>query len=303
MSLWDNMFGSNDDAADSVAYAIQADKHRRDAEASRRGHEEWLERNIGIPSHRPPIVFKPLKQEGRLYRRQHWPGNHETHNLAFTWDNHKKSFAYVRLNEATGQARHEGGHPSKAVLKAMDIEEIHLPVYAEVSLKYGSCDSKVNKKKAKDRQMTKRNVDYIGAGYMVVTVTYELNTSDPLIQEYSFKTTLNLVEGDMVAVESSSGYGLCRVTKASVHKSLDKAIVDRFNQAKAWVIDKIDMLQHEKRREATERKKFIMKELEERKAAVEEKAIYKMLAETDPEAAKLLVELEKMDDISDVEVK
>jgi len=67
------------------------------------------------------------------------------------------------------------------------------------------------------------------------------------------------------------------------------------NKAKAWIVNIVDEKAHDKRKDATERATFIKRELEARKEAVAEKAVWKMLADTDPTAKKLLQELEKLE--------
>ena len=145
------------------------------------------------------------------------------------------------------------------------------------------------------KEIKMRNVNYIGTGYEVVEVTYEITNPESLEHRYFFKTDIKLQKGDLVVVESSNGLGLCRVVSDSVPRSLESSVIKMYNKAKAWVVDTVNTTNQDKRQIATERKKFIMEQLEERKEAMEEKAIYNVLAQSDPEAKKLLEELESID--------
>jgi len=144
------------------------------------------------------------------------------------------------------------------------------------------------KRKQKEDKM-KTNVNYIGTNYEVVEVTYDME--EPYLNSYFFKTSIKLSEGSLVVVEDSKGLSLCRVVSDSIPASIETETIRMFNKAKAWVVDIVNTQTHDKRREATERKKFILSQLAERKEAMEETAIYEMLAQTDEVAAKLIGEL------------
>lgn len=197
------------------------------------------------------------KDIGFKFRRPRWDAN-----LFFVWNKNLQDYIYMNNSRV-----------SEAVLQASD-----LMIFTKG-----------------EEKMEKRNVNYIGTGYMVVEVSYEIKDSEgPAMQTYFFKTDIKLKAGDLVVVDSTNGMDLCRVQSNSLERSLDANIITAFNKAKAWVVDKVDITSHEKRRLATERKKFIMSQLAERREAMEETAIYNLLAEKDPEAKKLLEELEKL---------
>lgn len=136
-----------------------------------------------------------------------------------------------------------------------------------------------------------KNVNYIGGKYNVVSA---VGMSDPLyIGFYKIDADIKVEKDDLIVVET--GYGLEIVTVIEFYeRSLEVETMKIFNNAIAWVVDKIDESRQKQRREATERRKFITKQLEEKKEAMEEIAIYKMLAESDPDAAKLLEELKQL---------
>lgn len=147
------------------------------------------------------------------------------------------------------------------------------------------------------------NVNYLGTNYEVVEVTFDVNDyyKDRNTETtYSFKTDLKINKGDLLVVESSNGYGLCKALSDSIEKSLKPEAVRLFNKSKAWVIDKVDMTSHLLRKEATERRKLILTQLEERKEAMEERIMFEMLAQKDPTAKKLLEELNNIDNLDNI---
>ena len=156
-------------------------------------------------------------------------------------------------------------------------------------------DSKTLERKVKP--IMKKNVNYVGSNYQLVDVTYELEYGDIVLTEYTFKTEIPVKKGDLLVVESREGLQLVRATIDSYERDLTPEIVTKANRAKAWVVNYVDETKHNLRKEATQRREFLKQQLEERKAAMEEIAIYKMLADSDPEAAKLLNELQDIDKV------
>ena len=193
---------------------------------------------------------------GLKFRRHHWDTD-----LFFSWFPPLKRYEY-----------NNGYRVGKQVLEYTDIVEI------------------------KTKKEKKMNKNYIGTGYQVVRVSYELSENTPTLTTYTFKTSIKLVVGDLVVVDGVKGLAIVRVVQDSIERSLDTETIKEFNKAKAWVVNKVDTADHTARKEATERKKFIMSQLAERREAMEEVAIYKLLADSDPEAAKLLTELENLND-------
>jgi len=201
-------------------------------------------------------------EENYVYRREGWPKS----TPSFGWNTHHQEYRYI-----------SGTTVGETVLGAGDLVMIRLPEQQQQQIEGVSM---------------RKDVNYIGTGYSVVEVSYELDYELSL-STYYFKTSIKaLAVGDLVVVESKQGLGLVRVVATPIERSLDTEIIGKFNQAKAWVVNKVDTAMHDQRREATERKKFIMEQLAERREAMEEVAIYKILAASDPDAAKLLEELE-----------
>ena len=189
------------------------------------------------------------------FRRPHWDKN-----LHFKWDSRVNSYRYI-------DGAKWGYRVGQGVLESNDF---------------------INTTNKKETKMLK-NVNYIGTGYQVVEVKYK-GSEVP----YTFKTNISLLEGEIVVVEDSKGYSICIVLKDSMHFNTKAETVKAFNRAKAWVVSKIDTIEHDKRKEATERKECIINMLEERKDAMQETAIYELLAQSDPEAKKLLAELKEL---------
>jgi len=139
-----------------------------------------------------------------------------------------------------------------------------------------------------------KDKNFIGSYDTVVEVTYELDVKLDT-KKYFFKTTIDsLKPGDYVIVDAKTGLNIVEVVRV-YRRSLYSESINAFNRAKAWVVDKINMEEHNKRIEATQRKKFIVTQLKERREQMEEIAIYKMLAKQDKEAAALLDELQQLE--------
>jgi len=221
---------------------------------------------------------------GRIYRRSAWTISKPY--LMFAWCPEMGYYAYVDTNsngdilkfkEAFNSANK--GLKSKVgdgILESNDLECVRF------------------NNQNKEKKMSK---NYIGE-YGLVDIRY-VDMDSPIgdITDYTFKMDLKLHKkaqlDDTVVVDSKNGMGIGVITNIySLELSQDN--MEAANRATAWVVDIINMKAHIKRIEATERRKFIIAELEERKKAIEEKAVYQMLAATDPTAAKLLKELDRL---------
>lgn len=152
------------------------------------------------------------------------------------------------------------------------------------SYKMSSPDKWEINNKIKENEM--ENVNYIGGEYNVVAVEYINDRGN----KWFFKAdvSLNLDTYDLVVVESRNGYGICKVISKFENNLENAAIV---NKATAWVVDKIDTTNQDKRKEATKRREYLVKQLEEKKQQFQVIQMYELMAKSDPEAAKLLDEL------------
>lgn len=142
-----------------------------------------------------------------------------------------------------------------------------------------------------EKEMT--TVNYIGGEYNIAEVTYDLSSSMPVLNTYYFKVDKDLIlkENDLVVVESSKGLSIVRVV-ATYNNNIHNA--DKVKKATAWVVDKIDYSRQQSRKEATEKRAYILQQLEEKKEQMETIKMYALLAEMDPEAKKLVDELKTL---------
>lgn len=109
-------------------------------------------------------------------------------------------------------------------------------------------------------------------------------------QRYTFKapTALELTEGSMVVVKSANGFGLAYVKEVYANTFENAEIA---NKATAWVVDKVDLTDYNQRTQEEQRRKWLIKQLNEKKSKMQDVIIYEALAERDIEAKKLLDEL------------
>lgn len=100
-------------------------------------------------------------------------------------------------------------------------------------------------------------------------------------QDYDFITDIkDLKPGDFVVTDSTNGYNVAEV----------KAIKDLTKKSKRWVVCKIDIESHKEKMAKQEQLKIIREKLEQKRKQIEETEVYVMLAQKDPEMAKLLEE-------------
>ncbi|ALA07234.1 hypothetical protein SECTIM467_110 [Brevibacillus phage SecTim467] len=105
-------------------------------------------------------------------------------------------------------------------------------------------------------------------------------------KEYDFKYECEVIDigiGDKVVVETRHGLQI-----ATVKTVIRLAIGETYERATAWVIQKIDMTTHNRRKFREKEAKKLKARLEERRQQLEDSIVYNMLAQSDPEFAKLL---------------
>jgi len=139
-----------------------------------------------------------------------------------------------------------------------------------------------------EKEKTMANVNFVGGEYNVVTVRH-LQSSG--LHNYKIAVDVPVEENDLVVVHNSNGLALARVLKAYAN-TFENA--EEIGLAKAWVVNVVDEQDHAKRIKATEKRRYIIQQLEERKAALEATQVYEMLGEVDPVAKKLLKQLSKI---------
>jgi len=227
---------------------------------------------------------------GKIFVRQAWKGR----DLAFSWNVERQRYGYVIAEQRVGP------YGVEHVLKfktPYNNENAHYgmsmvgpSVLSQTDLVCVATGVKEDGIMPKEKKM-ERDVNYIGTDYGVVEISFDLMA--PPIKTYVFKTSLKgIMKNDLLVVETSDGLKLVKAESDYIPKTLETKTIKKFNKAKAWVVNRVDTEIHETRIASTERKKFLLAQLAERKEAMEEVAIYKILAASDPDAAKLLEELE-----------
>jgi C-terminal processing protease CtpA/Prc len=124
----------------------------------------------------------------------------------------------------------------------------------------------------------------------IVAVQYE-NYGDYSGKVYHYFCADEKVQaGDYVVAEVS------RNGKDNYHVVRVAEVLNSSNQAKKWVVCRLDLEAYEKLVELEKRKVELRKELEARVAAVHVKEFYAAFAEKDPMVKELLDELNKLEE-------
>ena len=249
-----------------------------------------------------PVLYGLTLDKGKVYKRKHWGVE-----LAMAWSVKFGYWAYIRAYDyyQFGNLIYKNAHHAKndgkfskvgdTVLEAKDLTEI-----GDNPL------TKCKDNKKEEEKIMAREVNYTGAygvcEVMLAPTDYFYTKKEEVLANntastYTFKVDLKLIKKlkpyDLVVVETSNGIVLGAV-KTVYGTDISQETIAASNRAKAWVVNKVDTKAHQERIDKTERKKFIMQELESRKQAIEEAAIWKMLAQQDETASKLLAELEAL---------
>lgn len=110
-------------------------------------------------------------------------------------------------------------------------------------------------------------------------------------KQYTYMTDLDLAPDDLVVVESpSDGFVVVKVVET---RGLTPGQMSR---ATKWVVQKIDVTDYLKKVERAKIAQEVRNRLNARKDQLQELFIYKQLAESDPQMAKLLEQLYSVDD-------
>jgi hypothetical protein len=106
----------------------------------------------------------------------------------------------------------------------------------------------------------------------------------PYSKEYDFKYDKDdLKVGDMVVVDTVNGLQVAKVSTI-----IKLAVGESYDKAKKWVVQKIDLAEHNARLEREQKIADLKKQLEARRKMLEDIAIYEMLAKEDPKMSELL---------------
>jgi len=106
-------------------------------------------------------------------------------------------------------------------------------------------------------------------------------------KSYHFRTDLLLRVGDQVVVDTVNGFAVAEV----------KGFKEDSAMATKWVVQKIDINEHERRLERIRQVDSLKRELESRRKAVEAEAIHVLMSNMDPEYAKAYAQLAAMGEV------
>lgn len=190
------------------------------------------------------------------YRRRKWDKT-----LAFRWNDTHGYYAYIdRQSGEFKKAYHSynEGKPSRVGSHILEYNDI-----------------------IKENNM---DVNYIGGEYKVVKVGEYYCKIDIAIEVY---------EHDYVIIElQPNRYNIAQVDEVLLN-NIDNA--NLISKAQSWVVDIVDMTAQEGRKTNTVQREYILKQLEEKRKAMEIISMYEALAKTDSKVAKLLNELKEID--------
>jgi len=164
------------------------------------------------------------------------------------------------------------------------------PVKLQVNLAWSLNELKekiLKQLKNKEEKMNRLKLN-IGDYYMVK------NTWDQYVR---VPVDVELNQGDKIVIsECGNNYIILTVDKIFPKLDFsDETLVNVYNTTNyAYYVDKVDTSRFEGWIANAKRRELILKELERKKEEMEELAIFKLLAEQDKEAAKLLEELKEL---------
>lgn len=131
--------------------------------------------------------------------------------------------------------------------------------------------------------------------HKIALVVFDLNQPADIQKEYAYRTTIPVEKGTICVVEvTSNGRPDLKLVEVVhvIEDTLENSHIA--NKATKYIVDAVDLSSHKERLEKTERLKYVKNKLEERKAKIEEIAVFELLAKADPEAAKLLEEMKTL---------
>ena len=131
------------------------------------------------------------------------------------------------------------------------------------------------------------NVNYSGKYSHVVKGVF--SSSD---KKYQYKTTItDLKKNDKVVVESSTGLGILTI-KEVLEDTFANA--DKNLNPNAWVIQRVDMAEQNKRKETHKQRSFILRKMKEQQEQLQELQMFALMAKDSPEMAKMLEEFTEL---------
>lgn len=114
--------------------------------------------------------------------------------------------------------------------------------------------------------------------------TISLDTDWTTDTIYTFKYDMNLEVGDTVVCDCTNGLSVGVVVKIDMHDTNGSGISTR------WIVQKVDLEVHKERIAKDNKRKAIRCKMDDRRKQLEDEALYRMMAERDPEMARLIEE-------------
>lgn len=109
---------------------------------------------------------------------------------------------------------------------------------------------------------------------------------DEYSRNYSYKTNLtDLQQGDLVIVPTRDTFKI----------GTFEEYMEEDSKATRWLVSKVDFTEYNSILEKEKKLKEIKDKMDKRKETLEQKAIYKMMAESDPSMKDLLMEYEQLE--------
>ena len=119
--------------------------------------------------------------------------------------------------------------------------------------------------------------------------SFGVDQHNRMSKPYSFLTDIDVKPGDQVIVPSAG------IPKVAVVEKIFGLSRDAHNKAATLIIAKLDMSDYDDRVALVEKANELKTRLAERKQQFEEREIYRLMAENDPEARMLMDELNKIE--------
>lgn len=214
------------------------------------------DKKIKANKHKFAATMNPKLRVGSYYKKVHW---------------HKDLYFFVTIS---GAKYIDGDIVGEQVLMSDELVE---------------CDK--NGKILEKEFAMSRDVNYFGVDYKFVGITHDVNDvvlPGTKVYVYKCSNKLDVQKDDVVVVENKTGLVLGRVSE--IYKdNISNAHLSKV--ATAWVVDRVDITEQNKRRVATERREYVLNKLQEKQKQVETIKMYEYLANIDPEAKGLLEEL------------
>ena len=216
------------------------------------------ERRISKNTFTKAVSVNPKLTPGKYYKKLHW----------------EKHLYFQVGNLGRGYYVHNANRVGEQVLMSNELVE---------------CDK--NGKILEEEFAMSRDVNYFGVDYKFVGITHDVNDvvlPGTKVYVYKCSNKLDVQKDDVVVVENKTGLVLGRVSEV-YEDNISNAHLSKV--ATAWVVDRVDITEQNKRRVATERREYVLNKLQEKQKQVETIKMYEYLANVDPEAKGLLEEL------------